>query len=238
MTHRAEKPTPFNQQSRRRQKAAYIGVKTQIRRAAPILGGLFYTHDYLHGQNGWMDVCFLGHKAPVFYNAVLETTRAAYKEAVWDIAWERSYALAPDAESGLRDVAVKDPKTGNYVVPAREPVCYPALDGLSRIEWVQRQLPAIADEETVQVFEHWTLHHDYSYGIGLHATLDVPFLTISAINTFVERFLASESAYRSSLPHIYAHADIEDWGLESNALVEPWEWAAAEADTNPGSGAP
>ena len=230
MSHRIKKSTPFKQLPRRCQKTAYIGMKNQIRRAASILGGSFYTHDYLHGKNGWVDVCFLGHKAPVFYNAVLETTRAAYKEAVWDIAWERSYALAPDAAPSFLKLAVKDPKTGNYVMPAREPVRYPALDGLSRIEWIQHQLPLIADEGTVQVFEHWTLHHDYSYGIGLHATLDVPFLTIGAINAFVERFLSSESAHHSPLPYSYAYADIEHWGLESNALVEPWEWTAAKAE--------
>jgi len=226
--------TPFNQQSRRRQKETYIGLKNKIRRAESILGGSFFTHDYLHGENGWADVYFLGHKAPVFYNATLHTTRSAYKDKVWDIAWDRSYVLAPDVEPGLLEQMVKDPQTGHYVVPSREPVCFPALDNLSRIDWVQRQLPAIADEQAIQVFEEWSLHRDYEYGIGLHATLDVPFITISAINTFIERFLASESACRASLPLSYRHADITHWGLESNALIDPWEWAEAE-QANPRS---
>ena len=134
MNYHIRKPTPFNHQSRRQQRAAYIGLKNKIRRAAPILGSQFYTHDYLHGENGWAGVFFLGHKAPLFYNAMLETTRAAYKDAVWDIAWERSYALAPDTEPSLLDLMVKDPESGNYVVPERDPVLYPELDGLSRIE--------------------------------------------------------------------------------------------------------
>ena len=81
MTRRLRKPTPFNQLSRRHQRAAYIELKNKIRRASSILGGVFYTHDYLHGQNGWADVYFLGHKVPVFYNAALQTARTAYKEA-------------------------------------------------------------------------------------------------------------------------------------------------------------
>ena len=92
MSYHTRKPTPFRQLPRRCQKTAYIEVKNQIRRATPILGGSFYTRDCLHGQNGWSGVCFLGHKAPVFYNVMLETTRVAYKEAVWDIAWENGTA--------------------------------------------------------------------------------------------------------------------------------------------------
>ena len=90
-------------------------------------------------------------------------------------------------------------------------------------------MPLIADEKTLQVFERWTLHHDYSYGNGLRATLDVPFLTLDAINTFIGRFLACGQAYRSPVPHSYAHADIAYWGLESNAVIDPWEWTAAES---------
>lgn len=228
MSRRFKKPTPFHQQPRRQQRAAYIELKNNIRRASAILGGAFHTHDYLHGQNGWADVYFLGRKAPVFYNAALQTTRTAYKEAVWDEAWDRSYAFAPDVEPNLFERMVKDNKTGNYVVPEREPVRYPALSSLTRMDWVQAQLPVIADEGTIQVFEEWTLHRDYSYGIGLHVTLDVPVLTIAAINSFIERFLVRESGYRAPLPCNYTHADIEHWGLESNALIEPWEWPVGE----------
>ena len=149
MSRRFRKPAPFHRQSRRQQRAAYIELKNNICRASAVLGGLFHTHDYLHGKNGWADVYFLGRKAPLFYNAAMQTTRTAYKEAVWDAAWD---------------------------------------------------------------------------GIGLHVTLDTPFLTIAAINSFIERFLSGESGYRAPQPCIYTRADIEHWGLESNALIEPWDW--------------
>lgn len=228
MTRRFNSPTPFHKQSRHQQRDAYIELKNNIRRASVILGGYFHTHDYLHGQNGWADVYFLGSKAPVFYNAALQTTRTAYKESVWDFAWDRSYELAPDVEPSLLELMEKDLKTGNYVVPEREPVRYPALSGLTRMDWVQAQLPLIANEGTIQVFEEWTLHRDYSYGIGLHVTLDVPFLAIAAINGFIERFLVNESGYRSTQPCSYTHTDVEHWGVESNALLEPWEWVVGD----------
>jgi len=224
---RQRKMKPFGQMSRHRQRDAYIRVSNQIRRAAPILSGQFITHDYLHGQNSWIDACFLGRKAPVFYNLTLETTRYAYKEAVWDQAWEQSYVLAPERELSLLDCAVKGPKTGHYVTPAREPRRYPELDDLTRIEWVQRQLPTIADAKTIQVFEEWSLHRDYAYGIGLHATIDAPFLTIDTVNAFIDQFMKLEADCRDPMPRSYRHDEIPHWGLESNALIDPWEWAAA-----------
>lgn len=226
MIHR-RKTQPFGQMSRRRQREAYIRVSNQIRRAAPILGGKFTTHDYLHGQNGWIDAYFLGRKAPIFFNLTLATTRHAYKEAVWDKAWEQSYALAPEREPSILDRAVKDPKTGYFVTPARAPSHYSELDDLTRIEWVQRQLPTIADAGTIQVFEEWSLHRDYGYGVGLHATIDAPFLTIDAINAFIERFMKLEAECRDPLPRSYRHDEISHWGLESNALIDPWDWEAA-----------
>ena len=76
--------TPFGQQSRRYRKSVYIETKNQIRRHAPILGGLFTTHHYMHDKLSWIDGYFLAHKAPIFYNFALETTRNAYKELICD----------------------------------------------------------------------------------------------------------------------------------------------------------
>lgn len=82
MQHQHSRRIPFGAQSRVRRKAAFISVKNNIRRHAGILGGLFSTQDYLHGENGWVDCFFLGNKPPVFYNCVIDTTRNAYKEQV------------------------------------------------------------------------------------------------------------------------------------------------------------
>ena len=41
-------------------------LKNRIKRAAPVLGGKFTTHTYIHGENGWLDAHFLGTKPLCF----------------------------------------------------------------------------------------------------------------------------------------------------------------------------
>jgi len=219
--------TPFNQLSRRGQKMAFMRVKNRIKRAAPVLGGKFTTHTYMHGENGWIDAHFLGTKPPVSYSLALQTTIFEYKELVRNRAWELSYDLALEQELLLFDRAEKDPKTGNYASRLREPYRYPELENMTRLQWSEAQHQKIADSGNIQVFEKWTLHHDYHHGIGLHATIDAPVLTIEAVNAFIDRFLMTEANFLDPTPHTYRYEQVSYWGLDSNALLEPWEWDAA-----------
>ena len=111
------KHTPFGRRSRRRRNAAYIAVKNRIRRATPILGGKFFTDDYMHGTNHWLDAYFLGPKAPLVYNLTIETTACAYKEAVVS-GWDRSYELVPDRGREISEKAIRDLRRGRHVSPA------------------------------------------------------------------------------------------------------------------------
>jgi hypothetical protein len=210
---------PFGQLPRHRQKDAYIRIKNRIRRAAPILGGRFYTHDVLHSQNGWIDFYFLGQRAPLFYNATLETTFESYKEAVWERAWEASYELTADDEPDWLASTVKDPRTGYYVTPARDPKHYPALAGLSRLKWVERQLPAIADSGEVQVFAGWTLHHDYRHGIGLSATVEAPAITSDVVHAFIAQFLVNPTDWRDWTPRSYRYVVFPEGILRSRTPI-------------------
>lgn len=219
--------TPFNERSRRSRKIAFSRVKNRITRAAPVLGGKFTTHTHMHGHNGWIDAHFLGTKPPVSYSLALQTTLCEYKELVRSRAWELSYELASDRDLPLFDGAVKDPTTGHYVSRRREPVRYPELENMTRLDWCEAQHQKIADSGDVHVFEKWTLHHDYHDGIGLHATIDVPVLTIETVNAFIDRFLTTEANFLDSTPHTYRYDQVLHWGLDVNALIEPWEWEAA-----------
>lgn len=219
--------TPFHELSRRNRKSAYMRILNRIKRAAPVLGGKFMTHAYLHGENGWLDANFLGTKPPVSYSLALQTTIYEYKELVRNRAWELSYELAPERDLPLFDGAVKDPKTGNYVSRRREPCRYPELENMTRWQWCQAQHQSIADSGEIQVFAQWTLRHDYHHSVGLHATLDVPVLTIDAVNAFIERFLMTEANFLDPTPHSYRYGQVPHWGLDANALAEPWEWEAA-----------
>jgi hypothetical protein len=202
-------------------------IQNRIRRAAPVLGGKFTTHTYMDGNNGWIDAHFLGTKPPVFYSLALQTTRCEYKELVRTRAWELSDELSPERELPLFDGAVKDPATGHYVSRRREPVRYPELKDMTRLDWCEAQHQKIADSGDILVFEQWTLHHDYHDGIGLHATIDVPVLTIEAVNAFIDRFLVTEANFMDLTPHSYRYEQVSHWGLDANALIEPWEWEAA-----------
>lgn len=219
--------TPFHELSRRNRKSAYMRILNRIKRAAPVLGGKFTTHTYMHGENGWIDAYFLGTKPPISYSLALQTTICEYKELVRSRAWELSYDLAPERELPLFDRAEKDPKTGHYVNRLCEPYRYPELGNMTRLQWSEAQHQNIADSGEIQVFEKWTLHHDYHHGVGLHATIDVPVLTIEAVNAFIDRFLMTEANFLDPTPHTYRYEQVSYWGLDSNALIEPWEWDAA-----------
>lgn len=135
--------------------------------------------------------------------------------------------MAPEREQPLFEKAEKDQKTGIYVSRLHEPYQYPELEGMTRLQWAEAQHQKIADSGKLQVFEKWTLHHDYHHGIGLHATIDVPVLTIEAVNAFIDRFLMTEANFLDPTPHTYRYEQVSYWGLDSNALIEPWEWGAA-----------
>lgn len=221
--------TPFHERSRKQRKLAFIRTKNNIRRAASVLGGLFYTHDYVHGQNGWVDIYFLGKENGVFYNVTLQTARYEYKEEVSQAAWDAADALVPHRFNLFED-AKKDPVTGYYVSNPKPEGALDAFGGLTRWDWIKAEEIRIADARTVKVHARVELDREYAHGIGLHATIDVPFLTVEAINAFIADFLArGEKPWRDKKALSFSHEEVGYWGLESNALVEPWDVADALA---------
>lgn len=221
--------TPFHKRSSKARKLAFIRMKNNIRRSAPVLGGLFYTHDYVHGQNGWVDIYFLGRQKGVFYNVTLQTARYEYKEEVSQAAWDAADALSPHRFNLFED-AKKDPVTGHWISNPKPEGALDAFGGLSRWDWIRAEEVRIANARTVKVHARVELDRDYAHGIGLHATIDAPYLTVEAINDFIRAFLAAgEKAYRDENALSYSHEEVGYWGLESNALVEPWDVADALA---------
>jgi hypothetical protein len=218
MKNRLRKHKAYAELSARKKKNIYISIKNQIPRAAPFVGGLFYSHDYLHGENGWVDGYFIGKNRTV-YNFALQTTRYAYKEAVSDAAFDATDERVPRPPIRFE----RDPKTGYSTMVSEPDVARAEFDGLRRWDWIKEEERRIADAGTVKVVAEVTLHRDYYRGIGLHGTLDVPSLTVDAINAFIRQFLETEAPSRAAEPISYRHDEIKYWGLESNAIVEPWE---------------
>jgi len=224
MPRRSTKRTPFSSLSRRNKKLKYNRVRNRILRAAPVLGGKFITHAYMHGENGWIDADFLGKKPFVIYGLTLLTTRCEYSDLVSDRVWDMSFEVVPDVEFDALNIK----QACGYITNMGRQIP-PELGNMTRGAWARKKEQTVADSGEIQVFERCTLHHNYHSCIGLRATLDVPFLTIEAVNAFIDRFLLKESAFSGTVPHTYRHDQIPHWGIDANAVVEPWDWAAAVA---------
>lgn len=69
------------------------------------------------------------------------------------------------------------------------------------------------------------LDREYSFGIGLIATLDVAALTVETINNFVDVFLTQEERPWERRQMMFDRSILDKTHkIESNLLVEPWEW--------------
>lgn len=219
MTKRISSQANYLDQCRASKKRSYIDIKNRIRTTAPMFGGRFTTHQLIHGENGWLDLYFLGAKSPVFYNVTLETTRCAYRAKVRRHAMALSYRLVPERAPDCIDLAQFNPVSGLYESPPAVHMQYSQFGGLTRYDWEDAQLERLANEGTIQVRENWTLHPDYAFGIGLHATIDAPYLTMANIEAFIDRFLKHPAPYRSGQPLTYSYSDIPFWGIEVNSIL-------------------
>ena len=135
----------YSSLSSKRRKRIYIEIKNQIRRAAPHLGGLFYTHDYLHGKNGWIDCYFLGKNRTV-YNVTLETARHCFSEMVRERARDDAEDLLPSEEITF---APRDPVTGCRQIIFPEDTPNKVFNGMSRWDWRLAQERLICEARSI-----------------------------------------------------------------------------------------
>jgi hypothetical protein len=222
---RYRKPTPFLELSARRRARLYIRMKNRLRRAAPVLGGLFHTRDFMPLNVTWMNFGFLGKRHRVVYIASLRTVAYAFKGAVESAAWDEAEALAPyEPIPRLKTPADFD------AMFSGGPTYYPQLDGLTRMDWIRREYRRIADSGKISVRDCVNIKRDCRWGISIDAVIDVPVLTIEVVNEFIRRFLATESESRGDKEFTFTYDEIGDWSMGSNYVAEPWEWADVLAE--------
>src|SRR4029079_13593719 len=123
------------------------------------------------------------------------TTRYAYTEAVRDAAWDAADKLVPYDFDIIRH-SEKDPATGLFRLNFPVDNGHEAFGGLTRMAWIDAETRRLAELATVTVREEVSLHRDYAHGIGLHATIDTPFLTVETVNAFIRRFLETEAEWK------------------------------------------
>jgi hypothetical protein len=138
---------------------------------------------------------------------------------VRDKARDDAEALLPSEEITF---APRDPVTGCRQIIFPEDAPNKVFNGMSRWDWRLAQERIICEARSIQVFEKVTLHHDYACGVGLHATIDVPTLTVATINEFILAFLKHETAFAHPTPLSYGYDEVF-WGLDANAIVDPCE---------------
>lgn len=106
-----------------------------------------------------------------------------------------------------------------------EPIIADAFGGLNRRQWIEQEVVRLIEEGELTVHEQVKLDRDYSFGIGLIATLDVAALTVETINAFVDVFLTQEERPWEGRQRVFDRSILDKTHkLESNLLVEPWEW--------------
>ena len=121
------------------------------------------------------------------------------------------------------EVISRDPKTGAVTAQFPEPKPRPEFGGLTSKQWHDKQEERIANSGEISVYENWTLHRNYCAGIGLHATIHEPFLTIDVINRFVVRFLEQETEYLGTQAFQFSYEQCiaaEKSGHDSNRLLD------------------
>jgi hypothetical protein len=207
-----KKAIPFEKRPRAQRKLCYIQVKNEIRLQAPEFGGLFSCDSYIDSNNSWLDLWFLSKRRPlVMYNVTLDTTIQAYCELISDAAFDATYDLKNEAM--MRELEMKvesrDRRTGAVTAAFTDPPPRAEFNGLTSTEWYRQQEKHIAKAGELRVYEKWTLHHDYSTGIGLHAVVHEPFLTIDAVNRFVKRFLLDEIEFMGVEPFRFTYDEYE-----------------------------
>jgi hypothetical protein len=221
-----KKRTPFLRKTRSAQKALYISTKNSIQRAAPSLGGLFYTDNYIHNEPVWLDIMFLGKK-PLVYLAFFQTAKLAYLDELEDIALESSEGLLP--REHRRDNMV-ELDNGHYRHISSYSIPHEEFGCISRMEWETEEIKRLADQGFVSVYEEVELIKSYSHGIGISVTLDVQYFTINNINEFILQFLIDEKGWKSKIPLSWTSSEMLPPRPYANAIVKPWEYETIAND--------
>lgn len=222
MTFHRRNGKPWIGLSLSRRRRDWIGMSNRLRDESEFLGGLFSTHDVIGEHTAWIDFYFLSRKHKgVFYNGVLDTAKYRYSEMADSQAWDEAELLLKSPP--LFEGAYKDAK-GNTVIPPRSEPTEP-FGGLSRFDWVRRRAGEIADARTLSVREAVEIDPSYRFGLGLHACLDIPAITIESVEDFIRDFWArGEMPWSGSRDLSWPASDIA-FGMSSNAIASPAEWA-------------
>lgn len=206
---------PFGTLSRRDRRDAVVCLKTNIRRLAPVYGGLFTSRHVLDEEGRpnlyqqWFDCYFPSVLDPrVLWNASIFASAREFWHLVSERATERAEAMMTKDELSLAYKVDLVPaerevngKIRSYKMQRPEPVHYDKLNGMTFREYREWLEGEIIRNDPPEVFESFSLDRGYEYGIGLRITADAPVINRASIEEVIRRFRErGEVAWRSPTP--------------------------------------
>lgn len=198
----------FLERSKKRQKRAWWKLKQEAG------DNLFTSEHYPEDKMGWEDI-YIPDKKPRIYNCALQTCIYEYKEEVSHQAWEKANELTGRDWLSGRDWLTK--------------INRPLPEGYW--ECVKEQEKIIANSGDITVQERLTLHYDYRYGIGVHASLNIPYLNKGTIDQFIIDWHPRKPFLREERLS-WGYDEIEYWGCEIRSIVTgPWAMPEVEDES-------
>jgi len=183
---------PFITLSLHNRRDMCVALGNKIRRDAYMFGGAFHGPEVPEGP--WADLAFLGQTKGVLWNVAAITLQAAREQAAEDMALDMALEKLPE---NVRDEAWRDYIFG-MLNPEKE---------LGRLEFGGKTLGEYLKESTDDMLannppnieEHFGVEIDYYWGIGLTMVLDVPEMSVAAIEDGIKKFRAIESEVLSAV---------------------------------------
>lgn len=207
-----QKRRKFMSLSRKKRRQLIFELRTRIRQEASYNGGRFASHqviedpDLPENYTQWADFHFLSRDKFVCWNAELLTAKAAFWDAVENVAWDKAYAaLGDDIREPKMEFRPASRSPSGEILSwewiEKEPVRYDQFEGRTLQEEINRLAAAIVREEPPTIYEQFELNHTYAFGIGLHIVADVDVVDRATIEASIDRFMElGEVEWRSSIP--------------------------------------
>lgn len=186
--YKMKKHVPFYNQTRQQRNLKYIQTKNLIQKEFKTKGRLFYSHHVINSKDGqekestngfdWCDIYFMSKKHRHFYNVCLITTKTAASDLLVDLI-----CYSENNKIKMLKDTVKNEMGWKTVEWTDDALAYFAR----RDAYQANKLEELKDASlNVKVGESFDFQ--YTGGVGLYVTLDVPELTEEAINQYISDF--------------------------------------------------
>lgn len=175
---------------KRRDECVALGNK--IRRDAYMFGGAFHAPEVPEGK--WADLAFLGQAKGVLWNASTVTLQAFREQAAEEMSWDIALEKLPED--------VRDDAWRGYLFGKLNPE-----KDLGRLEFGGKTMGEYLKETRANILasnppiieEHFGVEIDYCWGIGLTMVLDVPEMSVDAIEDGIKKFRVIEQEVLSAV---------------------------------------